>query len=270
VVTIEPDFSVTDAPVRVPNMEEPLEGGVMVLSLPMLRLLTADEAACIVAHELGHLAEPASKAQSDWRTLYSALVAETDRDRRIWHSPTNWHLGLLPALFKGAVAETLRQEEVRADKVALRVAQPQTAVAAFLKTIVAQEALEIHANINFDRLEKGAVLDNLSTEAVDLILKVLTTIDPPKLVERVRRLEIGRVEGPTIERRIGNFGYSLDDAAALLKSHPHQGEPAPVGDLRHLEECATRNVHRFQQVLADEQGPLPLAEVESMTAFLKG
>lgn len=270
VVTIEPEFFVTDAPVRVPNMDIPLRGAIMVLSLPLLRLLTADEAACIVAHELGHLAKPASKGQSDWRAPYAAIVAETDGDRHAWHSPTTWHLGLLPALFNGAVAETLGQEETRADKVALRVARPQTAVAAFFKAIVAQEALEIHANINFDRLEKGAVLDNLSTEAVDLILKVLTTVDPPQLVERVRRLEIGRSDGHTIERRIGNFGYTLDDAAALLKFYPHKGEPARIGDLTLLEERATRHIHRFQRALIGEPGPLPPAEVESMTAFLKG
>lgn len=267
-VTIDADFSVTDIPVRLPDLEEPLEGGVMSLSLALLRVLTAEEATGIVAHELGHMADPISRAKSRWGPAYAALMAEIHAGNSVGRKPAKWHLGLLPALFSWAMAETLHRGEANADAATLRVARPEAAALALLKAVVVQEALADHANINFDRLEKGVVLDNLSTEAVDLARKALADVDLPALMEHVREEYQGDAFEPSVEQRAGNFGLSLEAAAALLAGNAGRGEPAAVGDLTGLEERVTRNVHRFQQAMAGEPGPLKREEVDSMAAFL--
>ena len=268
VASIDADFSVTDAPVRLPDHDEPLQGGVMMLSLPLLRVLTAEELAGIVAHELGHMADPVSGTKSDWGPPFAALMAEMDAESTIWTLSANWHLGLLPALFEEAVAETLHRGEANADAAALRVARPEAAVLALLKAVVTEEALADHANINFDRLEKGVVLDNLSIEAADLARKALVEVDPEELAAKIRYEYRGDPIEPSVEQRIGNFGMDLPVAAELLVRRAGRGDPARVGDLTCLEERATRNVHRFQQVMAGEPGPLEPEEVESMAAFM--
>jgi Zn-dependent protease with chaperone function len=257
-VNIDTDFSITDAPVRLPDLDEPLGGGVMSLSLPLLRVLTAEETVGIVAHELGHMADPISRAKSSW-----AHAGDS-----IGRKPLKWHLGLLPALFAWAVAETLHRGEANADNATLRVARPEAAVLAFLKALVTEEALSDHASINFDRLEKGVVLDNLSIEAADLARKALADVDPGELAAKIRYECWGDSMEPSVEQRIGNFGITLVDATELMAGHTGRGELAKVGDLTRLEERASRNVHRFQQVLAGYPGPLTPKEVESMAAFL--
>lgn len=266
-VTIDTDFSVTHGPVCLPDLEEPLEGGVMSLSLPLLRVLTGEEVAGIIAHELGHLDDPVSRAKLVSGPSYGALVSEMETDS-LRCLTTNWHLGLLPALFAGAVAETLHRSEANADNATLRVARPEAAALAFLKAVVTEEALSDHANINFDRLEEGVVLNNLSIEAADLARKALADVDPGELVEKIRYEYQGDPMEPSVEQRIGNFGVDLPVAVELLERRADRGDPARVGDLTRLEERASRNVHRFQQVLAGYPGPLRPKEVESMAAFL--
>jgi Zn-dependent protease with chaperone function len=268
-VTADTDFSVTDGPVLLPDTPEPLEGGCMSLSLPLLRVLTSEEAAGIIAHELGHLDDPVSQAKTVWGPPYGALLSEM-MGETVWGLSANWHLGIVPALFSGAVAETLHQSEANADAATLQAARPETAVQAFLKSVVMEEATGDHANLNFERLEKGVVLDNLSVEAADLTRKALADVDPADLVARIRDEYQGDLMEPSIEQRIGNFDFALADAAELLARHAGQGEPARVGDLTQLEVRATRNVHRFQQVLAGEPGPLSPEEVENMAVFLAG
>jgi Zn-dependent protease with chaperone function len=268
VATIDTNFSITNAPVQLPDLDDPLEGGVISLSLPMMRLLTAEELAGIVAHELGHLADPVSAAKSKWGPPYAALMEEMAPESTLLTLSPNWHLGIVPAMFEESIAETVQQGEANADEAALRVARPEAAAMAFMKVVVAEQAMSSHANINFDRLQAGVALDNLSTEATELALKAIDNADPSALAAHIREtFPEGGLE-PSVEQRLANFGFTLEEAVELLARRDGKDRPADVGDLSELERRVSRIVHRFQQAVAGQSGPLPAAEVESMAAFL--
>lgn len=266
-VTVDSDFAVTEGEVTLPDHDQPVTGGVMFLSAPMLRVLSAEEAGGIVAHELGHLTDPVSQAKAVWGPTYGAVLAEINNSSALEFSE-RWHLGIVPAAFSRAVRESRRQAETNADAATLKVARPLAAVRAFLKAIVMDEANGDQANENFERLLEGVAVSNLSVDAATATITAIANVDSKSLARRIRSEYHDDALEFSIVQRIENFGMPLEVAVKRLTGQNETFTPAPVGDLAALEERATRVVHRFQQALAGDHGPLEAEEVERMAAFL--
>lgn len=267
-VSLDCNFSVTEGPVRVPDHIEPSAGSAIMLSLPLMHLLTEEELGAIVAHELGHLTDPVSQSASRWHKQYAAIVTEMDKGGSIWRVPAKWFLRLLPTLMQWAVAAYRVESESGADATALRNASPQAAVRALLKSIIADDVLDQALSINYVRLKHGVLTENLCSEVVGLYREKAAEIQPGQIVEFVRRNYPQTFDEPSVEQRLANFGFTLEEAVELLARRDGQERLVDVGNLSELERRVSRIVHRFQQAVAGQPGPLPAAEVESMAAFL--
>jgi Zn-dependent protease with chaperone function len=142
VLGMQSAFFVTADEVRLEGQRGVLKGETLCLSLPLLRLIEADELVAIVGHEVGHfrgadLAYTLRFAPA-YHRLGAAFWALYGRDGRVLVPaiPALHMLAFLIDLFAEAEAAIGRDRELAADRASLEVASGEAYVRALLRSTI--------------------------------------------------------------------------------------------------------------------------------------
>lgn len=141
VVGIDQGFFVTSVPIVLQPGQSTLSGRTLYLSLPCLNVLSQQEAAAIIGHELGHFRSRDTEQGSEINARFSLMCAQfsamVDAERAVdWVArPVVWMAGQFLHHFQVAVHHWGRAQELLADRAGAEVHGPKLFVQALLRAI---------------------------------------------------------------------------------------------------------------------------------------
>ncbi|MEM6679423.1 MAG: M48 family metallopeptidase [Pseudomonadota bacterium] len=154
VLGFEPRIWVVEGSILIPpdpgkQVRPALEGRVLHLSLPLLRMLTVEELRAVLAHEFAHLTGRDGTYTTRFVPVFSALsnseieLSDDDPDRpppalvafltMVARWPTTALLALLPVAFRRNVEAIAIHREADADRSACEAASPKAVAVAIMK-----------------------------------------------------------------------------------------------------------------------------------------
>lgn len=237
---LEPNFFVTEAPVRAGD--DRVTGRTLVVSLPLMHVLSRDELAFVIGHELGHYKGRDVEYSRRFYPIYgrstralSGLEAQFNRDVR--------GVALLPAIAilsyfvkTFAIAEYAlgRERELAADSAGAALVGASVGATALVKVHAFAGAWAFVERDAVDRLRRSEAFDNLSRvfaetvkhnaapsilEGIDAVQTAHPIDTHPPLRERMKNLGIALAE-------VSESALALDDdhAAIHLVSEPQRIE----------------------------------------------
>jgi Zn-dependent protease with chaperone function len=268
VVGLEPNFFVTESPVR--TLDRELDGRTLFMSLSLSRILTHAELRTVLGHELGHYK---GKDTEFSREFYPVYRGTTDALQSLAYSggALSAQVALLPAAgilsffleaFAVAESEISRERELEADRIGAQVAGAAATAAALVKVHAFSRYWLVIREQMGDAMSRGKAFVNVST----IFAHVTAENASPQALQGLdeSRLSHPTDSHPALSVRLESLGVTLDEAqvAALAVAPP---EPAVtlVADAEKLEQQLSEVEH---YLLAQSLGLVTDAPVPSQTA----
>ena len=167
IVGLDPTFFVTSADISVQGAL--LTGESLFVSTSLSRLLSADEFAAVIGHELGHFRGSDTQYSLKFTPVYAGLDQAT-------HVLTNFNdfraLAGMPALsvlsymqdvFSTNVRAIGREREIVADSAGAEASSPEALAAALVKVSTYGRLWEVVRSRNVERLNAGKIDSNLGS-----------------------------------------------------------------------------------------------------------
>lgn len=241
---LEPTFYVTDSPLRTDSGK--LTGRSLYLSLPLMRILSRNELASVIGHELGHYKGEDLEYSQRFFPIYrrasdaiAGLDAGLNYDFRA--------VAMLPALailsefieaFATAERKCSRERELHADRVGAGVTDRTSAAVALVKVhafvgcwfAVDQEIPKVlsegKAFVNLSEMFAHVVKDNASPASFDALGEC--------------QLQHPTDTHPPLTSRLENLGIALDEVrVAALDVAPETPSSATIQGVEALERELT-------------------------------
>lgn len=159
VIGIAEGFFVTSAQVRLLPRGDTLTGRTLYLPLTYLSVLSRDEAASIVGHELGHFAAGDTEHGAQLALAYrrvqqgvDRLQAHQDEVPSVFNLPSLWTLQAYADALDEAFFHFSRQQELRADALGAKATSVEAAACALLRVT----ALSEHVDAALEDAQRGA------------------------------------------------------------------------------------------------------------------
>ncbi len=251
ILGLDPTFYVTSTRVRL--ADQLLDGQTLYLSAPLVRVMTRDELAAVIGHELGHFRGGDTLYSRRFAPVYVGLehalfgMAASGGAARILAMPAISTLAFLHGTFSRKAAKVSRKRELEADKVGVECASASALASALMKAVrgdviwgelqrqvvTQQSELQFEPNLSaaFARLAHIRLETPENDETLQLSMERNTAhpLDshPPLAV----RFEALGVKGADF-RNVG-AASAAESAAGLL------------GDVEEIERALTRDVHRL-------------------------
>lgn len=211
VVGIDQGFFVTSVPIVLQPGQSTLSGRTLYLSLPCLNVLSQQEAAAIIGHELGHFRSRDTEQGSEINARFSLMCAQfsamVDAERAVdWVArPVVWMAGQFLHHFQVAVHHWGRAQELLADRAGAEVHGPKLFVQALLRAIA------------LGRMVDALLLERGGEGLLAALARLLRHV-PLHLDEDVLGLTMPHPfdTHPPIAARLDNLDVMLD--AALLQA----------------------------------------------------
>ena len=175
VIGLEPTFYVTSCDVQVPGMEQPLKGQSLYLSAPLMRLMSRNEMAAIVGHELGHFSGDDTVYSLKFAPVYAGLGSALEAMEGAGEGvaglaklPAKAALSFMYEIFSRNERTIGRERELRADRVGASVSSPMDLATSLVKVSLYAGLWGTAQEQNVERLNDGKVSRNLSKVFQDL------------------------------------------------------------------------------------------------------
>ena len=175
VIGLEPTFYVTSCDVQVPGMEQPLKGQSLYLSAPLMRLMSRNEMAAIVGHELGHFSGDDTVYSLKFAPVYAGLGSALEAMEGAGEGvaglaklPAKAALSFMYEIFPRNERTIGRERELRADRVGASVSSPMDLATSLVKVSLYAGLWGTAQKQNVERLNDGKVSRNLSKVFQDL------------------------------------------------------------------------------------------------------
>lgn len=268
VIGLEPNFYVTSADVTVLPGSTTHRDETLYVSLPLMRILSRDELAAVVGHELGHFRGEDTKFSLRFYPIYAgttqALAALQSRADQGAGS-----LALLPAFamlslfleeFAKAERSIERERELEADKAGASVASPRAIAASLLKIGVFAALWSGIRSAMIEALGQGKAYTNVST----FYAEVAASSAKPELVDEVAKHATSHPTDthPPTGQRVEALGFTVSALRnEALQINQSSSSALLLDKVTELEEFLTEIEHR---VLL-ELGYAKLPETSSQT-----
>ena len=164
-IGLEPTFYATTANVKVLSSGSELSGETLYVSLPLMRLFTANEFASVIGHELGHFKGTDVQYTIKFAPLYRALtkaVQDAAESEKVAALPALSVLNLLLNKFSHSEREISRMREFEADIVGAKAASAKTLSAALVKVTAFSQMWSTLSYEVADSLDWGRPVTNMS------------------------------------------------------------------------------------------------------------
>ena len=172
VVGLDPTFFVSTSRIQLEPAGHSLKGQTLYLSLPLLRLMSPDEAQSIIGHELGHFTGKDTIYSERFAPAFAGLArarhaVTTDEATSTWSLPIVVVIDHLLGIFALPERRLSRDRELRADQIGARAGSPEALSSGLAKLslleVVWHAGLESAAN----RIFVGRPPRNLSLNFAD-------------------------------------------------------------------------------------------------------
>lgn len=258
VAGLEPTFFATSARVRVPGEAKALKGETLFVSLPLSRVLSVEEFVAVLGHELGHFRGKDTAYSLKFAPVYAGLSSalhsigsraengEAGGAMTIPALPAISLLSFMLEVFARNESKISRVREFAADKTATEVAPPQALAAALMKIALLAPLWPSLVRMSGERINKGAVFQNLSVAFGDY---AQFDLDPNKVQGLLGEILETRITHPTdshppIGERVRALGLNTDNVNVngLLTTR----QPASVifDELDELEKGLSMSLHK--------------------------
>ncbi|MBI3371463.1 MAG: M48 family metalloprotease [Betaproteobacteria bacterium] len=252
VIGLAPNFYVTSADVTVVPGPTTHRDETLYLSLPLMRILSRDELAAVVGHELGHFRGEDTKFSLKFYPIYAgtaqALAALQDasaQGRRVaWPlRPAFAVLTLLLEEFAKAERSIGREREFAADQAGASVASPRAIATSLLKLEAFAGLWPGIRSAMINALNQGKAYSNVSA----LYAAAAAASARREPVDEVAKLAIFHPTDshPPTQERVQALGLSvsaLHDEA--LQIDPNACSALLLENVSELEELLTKIEHR--------------------------
>jgi Zn-dependent protease with chaperone function len=215
VLGLEPNFFVTEAPVRC--VDDRLAGRTLFMSLPLCRILRLDEVRAVLGHELTHFVGLDTRFSREFFPAYrgTAVALRGLASRRSGGAAS---LALLPAVsllsfffdsFAAAETDLSRDRELVADRAGARVTSAAVMATALVKVHAFSSAWGAAERAMADALREEKVYDNVSLLFADLVVASAC----PELLAGLGERRLARATGshPPLAVRLANLGTSVSE-----------------------------------------------------------
>lgn len=254
IVGLDPTFFATAAAVRLPERRKLLRGESLYLSLPLMRLFSAEELTAVVGHELGHFrgadTNYSKRFAPIYRNLSEAIISIAGPDGRtssIWTQAAHRVLLLMFELFARNERRISRDRELAADKAGLDVASPEALASSLAKVAVYAPLWGRIRYENVQRLGQGKVSRNLSRVYANAARYDVTHRAIGEVLKQVLATHISHPTDshPAIAERYAHVGY--DPARLTLDKLAGQGVSSGLlfANLDVVEEDLTLLEHKL-------------------------
>jgi Zn-dependent protease with chaperone function len=271
IIGLTPNFYVTSADITVIPGSSSYSDETLYLSLPLMRILSREELAAVIGHELGHFRGQDTKFSLKFYPIYAGTTQALQALEETQSGKDNGaeSLALLPAVailsffldeFAKAERTIGRERELEADKAGASVSSPRAIATSLLKigAFVALWSSIRSAMIN--ALNQGKAYTNVSM----FFAEVAVSTAKPELVDEVaENATVHPIDThPRTRIRVEALGISVaslrDDALSI---DPNSSSALLLDNVSELEEYLTDLEHRILLELGYAQ--LPEAQAEA-------
>ena len=245
VVGLEPNFFVTASDVTLVGTDTVLKGRTLFVSLGLLRVLSVEELAAVVGHELGHFRGGDVAYSMKFAPTYSRLTQALGNLGKSTNSAAD--LGMLPAtvalsvcLMEFASAERTigRERELEADKAGAEAADGQALARALVKVSLYGTQWNVLTKANIDALAEGRMFTNLAETYAALCTQATDGVDWSAVQEALgTSVQPHPVDThPPLAQRLQNLGTTLADIPTQQLLAPENPARTLVPEFAPIEE----------------------------------
>lgn len=262
IVGLDPNFFVTEA--DVVGLDGKRSGRTLYCSLPLCRVLSADEFSSIIGHELGHYQGQDTEYSLKFFPIYRGTLSSIESLRKAG-SGTFRAMTLRPAIavlsyflecFAGAERRISRERELSADQTGVSVTDARTFAAALVKVHAFSGVWDRVVEAAIGVMKEGRMLVNASKTYAGAAREHSSVRALQGLAEK--RLTHPTDSHPPLFQRMEALGLSLEEvAAAALDVQPVQPAVELLSNIEPLEE---RLSDAYQEQLARDPAGDPDAD----------
>jgi len=269
VIGLEPNFYVTSADVAVMPEQATHRDETLYLSLPLMRILSGDELAAVIGHELGHFRGEDTKFSLRFYPIYAGTAQALGAIQSSHQGASS--LALLPAFailslfleeFAKAERTIGRERELEADKAGASVSSARALATSLLKIGAFATLWSSIRSAMVEALSQGKAYGNVSA----LYAEVASSSGSPELVDKVARQVTTHPTDthPPTGQRIEVLGLSV----SLLRNEALQFDASSssallLDNVTQTEEFLTDVEHRVLVELGQARLPAGTAATTS-------
>lgn len=255
VVGLEPNFFVTSAEVVTSDSKKPLEGETLYVSAPLARLMTEDEFAAVVGHELGHFRGEDTVYSLKFAPVYAGLATvlagtRYDKGERIHHGlaklPARAMLSFMMDMFATNERAISRERELLADRAGAEASSPVALATALVKVGLFADLWDSVLAENVDRLNNGKATRNLSNVLEGYVRYDIDMANVGKTLSRVAKRAIPHPTDthPPIGRRLKALKVDPASIGETALAVPEHSAIGLFGNAAALEETLSAMEHK--------------------------
>ena len=259
VIGLDPNFFVTNAEVDCLVDEKLLSGETLFVSAPLTRLLTKDEFAAVVGHELGHFRGKDTVFSMKFAPVYAGM-ADAIGAMDIEGEEGALGLAKIPALavlsymyesFSRNERSVARERELLADQAGAEVSGAFSLATALTKVSFYSAIWPSTQEKNIERLNSGKITRNLSTVFLDSAKYDIQHTQFKEILDAVLEEKIPHPTDthPTLAERLSGLEIASDDLDVTDILPPEQSAIELLGNYRAIEEQLTLFEHRLRVTL---------------------
>jgi len=253
ILGLDLNFYATAAIVNLIGKNEQLKGETLFLSLPMMRILSADELKSIIGHELGHFKGNDTaytlKFAPVYRGLSSSLITLSNSEQ-VLTIPAIAVLQVMLDIFSINEKKISRIREFEADNAGVSVSSPESMAYGLAKIATYGPLWDKVRRDNIDRLNQGKISANLSKIYEDSAIYDIEHNSLDKIISEILKVQIAHPTDshPTISERYNNIKF--DSKLITIKNLIKKGNSINLlENFSEYEESLTAIEHQFMIAL---------------------
>ena len=265
VVGLDPNFFVTSADVFCSVDQKLLTGETLFVSAPLSRLLTKNELAAVIGHELGHFRGEDTVYSMKFAPVYAGMagaigamdIAENEGASGLAKIPAFAVLSYMYDVFSRNERTVGRERELHADQAGVQAASVRSLAAALAKVSFYSGVWPSTQQKNINRLSEGKVTKNLSAVFFDSAKYDIEHARFDEIVDAILEKKIAHPTDthPTFAERLSGLGLAREDLDMTDILPPEQSAIDLFDNHTEIEEHLTLFEHRLRVALGQVQVP---------------
>lgn len=255
IVGLEPTFYVTNSDIQVPGYEKQITGETLYVSAPLARLLSKEEFASVVGHELGHFRGNDTIYSMRFAPVYAGLgkalgALATDEDEGasgLAKLPAIAMLSYMYELFATNVAKIGRDREHKADEVGAEVGSALALSTALIKVSLYSSLWNHARQQNIERLNQGKIATNLSIVFQDTAKYDVEHENIEQIMESTLKQSISHPTDshPPVSTRLQALGINAEEITKDMLLIPEHAAIHLLDKSQEIEEEITLFEHKL-------------------------
>ena len=265
VVGLDPNFFVTSANVFCSVDQRQLTGETLFVSAPLSRLLTNDELAAVIGHELGHFRGEDTVYSMKFAPVYAGIadaigamdITEEEGAFGLTRIPALAILSYMYAVFSRNERSVSRERELHADQAGAQASSPHSLASALAKISFYSEIWPSTQANNIKRLSEGKISRNLSTVFLDSAKYDIKHARFDEIIDAILEKKVAHPTDthPTFLERLGGLGIARADLNITDILPPEESAVNLIDNNMEIEEQLTLFEHRLRVALGQVEVP---------------